>query len=159
MPIQWPKLILSLLLPQLAGLFGALFTRAGVGEWYPLLQKPSFTPPAWIFAPVWVTLYLLMGVSLYRVWVRGASSSTRRRALLPFFLQLALNALWSLFFFGLRQPLYGLIDISALWLLIALTIFLFYRVDKPAAALLAPYFLWVSFASVLNFAIWRLNPY
>jgi benzodiazapine receptor len=157
MTIQWSKLIVSLLLPQLAGLFGAIFTARGVREWYPLLQKPSFTPPSWLFGPVWLTLYLLMGVALYRVWVHGAHTRDGRWALAFFALQLLVNALWSYLFFGLRNPALGLAGIFLLWLLIVMTLVLFAKVDRPATLLLIPYLLWVSFAMALNYAIWSLN--
>jgi benzodiazapine receptor len=121
------------------------------------LNKPSFTPPGSVFAPVWITLYLLMGISLFLVWRVEKNIPRRRSALAVFALQLILNTLWSLLFFGLRSPLAGLVDIACLWVSIVLTLFLFSRISKTAFWLFVPYFLWVSFATVLNASIFALN--
>jgi benzodiazapine receptor len=152
------KLISSIILCQLAGFIGSLFTRAAVPTWYATLSKPTFTPPSGVFGPVWTTLYLLMGISLFLVWRTDGDLQQRRKALAVFYLQLALNALWSILFFGLRSPLAGLVGIICLWTAIWLTIHLFYRISRMAVLLLAPYLLWVSFAVVLNVSIFILNP-
>ena len=151
------KLIASIVLCQMAGVIGAIFTTSAVPTWYAALKKPSFTPPGWIFSPVWIALYLLMGVSAFVVWSKGWGDSRVRIALSLFVVQLVLNALWSLMFFGLRSPLAGLINIVALWVFILLTTLYFFKVSTTAGTLLVPYILWVSFAAILNFSIWRLN--
>ena len=150
-------LVISILICQCAGFVGSFFTRPSVPAWYATLDKPVFTPPNWLFSPVWITLFFLMGISLYLIWRRGLAERRVRLALGFFGLQLLSNILWSVLFFGLKSPLAGLIDIVVLWVAIALTIFYFFKVSKSAAVLLLPYIVWVSFASVLNFFIWRLN--
>ena len=152
------KLIASIVLCQMAGVIGAVFTSSAVPTWYAALRKPPFTPPGWVFSPVWITLYLLMGFSAFLVWNKGWGDSRVRIALSLFVVQLVLNALWSLMFFGLRSPLAGLVDIVALWVFILLTTIYFFKVSCTAGTLLMPYILWVSFAAILNFSIWRLNP-
>lgn len=127
---------------------------AAPDEWYASLSKPSFNPPNWIFGPVWTTLYLMMGVAAWGVWRYGRNC---RAALTLFAIQLALNAAWSPLFFGLHRPDLALIDLIALWIAIVVTIVAFHRQVRWAAMLLLPYLAWVSFAGVLNFAIWRLN--
>jgi tryptophan-rich sensory protein len=152
------KLISSILICQVAGFVGSLFTRAAVPTWYSTLNKPAFTPPSGVFGPVWTTLYLLMGTSLFLVWRTDGGLRQRREALAVFVFQLALNTLWSILFFGLRSPLAGLVGIICLWAVLWLTIYLFARISKLAAWLLAPYLLWLSFAFVLNISIFVLNP-
>jgi tryptophan-rich sensory protein len=121
------------------------------------LNKPSWQPPAWLFGPVWTLLYVLMGIALYLVWRAGLAAKGVKLALAIFFVQLVLNALWSFAFFGAESPLAGLVVIVALWAMIAATIAAFAPVSRAAAALLVPYILWVSFATVLNAAIYLLN--
>ena len=135
---------------------GALFTSPSVRQWYPMLQKPSWTPPSWIFGPVWTVLYLMMAAAAWLVWSRRGSADIRG-ALVLFFIQLVLNAAWSPLFFGLRNPLAGLLDIVPLWAFIAATLMAFWKIFPAAGALLVPYWLWVSFATALNFALWRMN--
>jgi len=151
------KLVISLILPQLAGGIGALFTTPSVTSWYGTITKPSFNPPSWVFGPVWTTLFVLMGIALYLVWQQGTKRPQVRYALAIFGVQLVLNTLWSIIFFGLHSPGGALIEIAFLWLAIAATIFAFAKMSKTAAWLLAPYLAWVSFAAFLNFTIWRLN--
>ncbi|MGB8952544.1 MAG: TspO/MBR family protein [Candidatus Aminicenantales bacterium] len=151
------KLIVSILVCQLAGFVGSLLTTPSIPTWYEGLSKPSFNPPNWIFSPVWITLYVLMGISLFLVWQKGVGSPQGRMALVVFFCQLALNILWSLFFFHLHLPFLAFVEILVLWLAILVTIMSFYRISKLAAVLLFPYILWVSFAAILNFSLWRLN--
>jgi benzodiazapine receptor len=148
----------ALFVCQLAGLVGSVFTTPAIPTWYVSLNKPSFTPPSWVFAPVWVTLFTLMGLSLFIVLRKGFEKPAIRRAVSVFVAQLVLNMLWSVAFFGFRSPLYGLIVITLLWITLLATIFTFYRISRTAAILLVPYFLWGSFASVLNFSILVLNP-
>lgn len=135
---------------------GTIFTVPAIPAWYKTLNKPFFTPPAWLFGPVWTTLYVLMGISLGLVYNLKKSLS-RTRAMQIFALQLSLNALWSYAFFGLKSPLFGLIVIVVLWLTIFQTIRTFSKLSKPAAQQLIPYLAWVSYASVLNLAIFLLN--
>jgi tryptophan-rich sensory protein len=151
------KFIVAILVCQIAGLIGSVFTAPSIPEWYANLQKPFFSPPNWVFAPAWITLYILMGVSLYLVWRKGWHRKGVRTGLLLFGIQLVLNAAWSIIFFGLQNPLLAFVEIIVLWLAIVLTIHQFWRIKKPAAYLLIPYILWVSFAAALNFFIWRLN--
>jgi tryptophan-rich sensory protein len=152
------KLVASIILCQLAGFIGSLATVPAIPTWYESLKRPSFNPPNWIFGPVWTGLYTLMGISLFIVWQKRADYPQVKPALGFFFIQLILNALWSVAFFGLRSPLLGLIDIVLLWIAILLTIKSFFKILKTAALLLLPYILWVSFAVLLNFSLWILNP-
>lgn len=147
------KLLGYVLLCMLAGIIGALFTTTGEGSWYSNVVKPSFNPPNWIFGPVWTTLYIMMGISLYLALKNDAD----RKAKVFFGIQLALNTLWTLIFFGLEMPLFAFIEIVILWIFILLTMMSFYRFSKTAAYLLAPYILWVTFASLLTLSIYVLN--
>lgn len=152
------KLASSIALSLCAGIIGSIFTTPGVKTWYPTLVTPSFKPPNWIFAPVWTTLYILMGIALYLVWsARVEAPGVKNRAIIVFFVQLALNALWSIVFFGAHSLIGGLIVIISLWAFILWNIILFYGINKTAGLLLTPYILWVSFATALNAAIWQLN--
>ncbi|MCC9605706.1 tryptophan-rich sensory protein [Blastopirellula sp. JC732] len=153
---QIVALILAVGFCVAVGVVGAVFTTPKIPTWYAGLEKPSWTPPNYLFGPVWTTLYILMGIAAWLVW-RGGSWTATRAALTAFAVQLTLNAIWSPLFFGLESPLVGLIVIVLLWLMIGVTIYGFARRATLAALLLVPYFLWVSYASCLNFAIWRLN--
>ena len=150
---RWFYLILWLVLSLGAGAVGAGF---GPGEWYASLQKPSWTPPGWLFGPVWTLLYILMAVAAWLVSTHG-EFRRRRLPLTLFCLQLAANAAWSWLFFGLQRPGLALVDIALLWLLLTLTLVLFYTTRRASGLLLLPYWLWVSFAAALNAEIWRLN--
>jgi benzodiazapine receptor len=150
------KLVASVVLCQSAGFLGSLFTTPAIPTWYATLKKPFFTPPNWIFSPVWFSLFVLMGISLFFVW-RKLGHPHFKPALLFFFVQLILNILWSAAFFGLRAPLLGLVDIVLLWIAILFTILNFLKVTKFAGVLLIPYLLWVTFATLLNFSLWILN--
>jgi len=151
------KLITSIIVCQLTGVLGSIFTRPAIPTWYATLKKPSFTPPDGVFSPVWITLFVLMGIAAFLVWNKGLSDQRVKIALSIFVVQLILNVLWSVMFFGLRSPLVGLIEIVVLWVVILLSILYFLKVSNIAGILLVPYILWVSFAAVLNFSIWRLN--
>ncbi len=151
-------LLIAIVICNLAGLLGSLVTVTGSGSWYAGIAKPFFSPPGFVFAPVWTTLYILMGISLYLIWMEGTGRKEVRIALFVFAVQLVLNGLWTFLFFGLQSPLLGLIEIIVLWIFIVLTIVLFYRIRKTSAYLLVPYLLWVSFASFLTYTIWILNP-
>lgn len=135
---------------------GAIFTADSAQEWYPALQKPVWTPASWLFGPVWTILYLMMAVAAWLVWRRRKTARVGG-AMVLFFIQLILNAAWSPLFFGLQNPLAGLLDIVLLWAAILATLIAFRRISSAAAALLVPYWLWVSYAATLNFAIWTLN--
>jgi len=136
-----------------AASLGAFFVP---GEWYATLKKPSWNPPAWIFGPAWSALYAMMAVSAWLVWRRGGFAA-QRKPLVIFLTQLVLNAAWTPLFFGLHRPGIAFAEILLLWLAIAVTFATFRPVTKAAAWLLAPYLIWVSFAAILNFALWRLN--
>lgn len=155
--MNFPRLIISLLAPLAAGFIGSFFTASSITSWYAGLEKPSFNPPNFIFGPVWTTLYILMGVSVYLVWQSQTKTSSTRNVRWLFWVHLVLNASWSLVFFGLENPLAALFVIIALWGMIVLLIIQFWRISKLASLLLVPYLCWVSFATVLNFAIWQLN--
>lgn len=150
-------LIIAIGVSEAAGLIGMLFTADTVTTWYPALTQPVLTPPNWLFGPVWVILYALMGVAAFLVWRAGIHSHTVRIALLAFGVQLILNAAWSVLFFGLQSPGLALIEIVLLWCAIVWTLFAFARVSRTAAYLLLPYLLWTSFAVYLNAGIWLLN--
>ena len=152
------QLIISIIACQFAGVIGSIFTTPAIPGWYATLDKPAFTPPNWLFAPAWITLYLLMGIAAFLVWRKGLDNRPVRLALAIFLVQLLLNAFWSVAFFGLQSPLSGIIVILVLWIAILFTILRFFRISYMAGALLLPYILWVSFATVLNISIWVLNP-
>jgi benzodiazapine receptor len=151
------KFVVSILVCQLAGLIGGLFTASSVDTWYAALTKPSFNPPNWLFSPAWITLYVLMGIALFLVWRKGIQTEGVKNAIAFFAGQLALNTLWSILFFGLQKPLVAFIEIVVLWCLILITLLKFTKITKFAGLLLVPYLLWVSFAAVLNFFLWFLN--
>lgn len=151
------KLIVSIAIAEGAGLIGTVFTTPAIPTWYRGLVKPEFAPPNWVFAPVWTALFLLMGIALWLVWKRGWDRPEVKNAIIIFFIQLVLNVLWSAIFFGMQNPGAAFAEIIVLWVSILATIFAFARISAPAAWLLTPYILWVTFASYLNFAIWRLN--
>jgi tryptophan-rich sensory protein len=152
-----PKLVFFIVLCQLPGGIGSYFTAPAISGWYANLKKPFLTPPDWVFAPVWITLYVLMGIAAYLVWREHRYGKPRQKALLLFGIQLVLNALWSFLFFGLRSPLAGLLGIAALAVCILLTIRLFLRISFPAGLILVPYLLWTGYAAGLNFSIYLLN--
>ncbi|MCX8052491.1 MAG: tryptophan-rich sensory protein [Armatimonadetes bacterium] len=141
-----------------AGFIGGLYTESSVSTWYVSLRKPDFNPPNWVFAPVWTTLYTLMGIAAWLVWRKGWKNTSVKTALIVFGVQLVLNTAWSIIFFGLRMPGAAFFELIALWIAIVATIALFFRLSILAGALLVPYILWVSFAAVLNYLVWRLNP-
>ena len=149
------KLIIAIVVSELAGVIGAIFTTPAVQSmWYATLAKPALNPPAWVFGPVWTTLYALMGVAVWLVWKDEKVAPRRRRGATGIFvIQLMLNTLWSIIFFGLHSPGGALVEIVFLWLAILATIIAFAKISKPAAWLLVPYILWVSFAMYLNYAI------
>jgi len=151
------KLIVSIVVCQLAGVIGSIFTVSNINTWYIDLSKPLLNPPNWVFGPVWITLYFLMGIALFLVWNKGLDSRFSKNAFILFIVQLVFNSMWSIVFFGLHQLLISVFVIIILWLLIFVNIVQFGKISKPAAYLLMPYILWVSFASYLNIAIYILN--
>ncbi|MEC8832327.1 MAG: TspO/MBR family protein, partial [Bacteroidota bacterium] len=144
----------SVLVCLAIGFLSSIATQSSVNDWYVTLNKPSFTPPNWLFAPVWTALYIMMGVAAGIVWSKGYHHIWVKTALYHFVFQLLLNALWSIVFFGLKNPLGGMVVILALLTMIILTIKWFKVISKPAALLMVPYVLWVAFASALNYKIW-----
>jgi len=151
------KICIAVALCLLIGFLSGFATQSSVNDWYMTLNKPSFNPPNWIFAPVWTVLYVLMGMAAGIVWGKGFHHIWVKTALYHFGFQLLLNGLWSIVFFGFKNPLAALFVILILATLIILTIRWFNVVSKTAALLLVPYLLWVCFATVLNFKIWQLN--
>jgi translocator protein len=151
------QLIISVIACFAAGGIGSFFTVKSVPTWYPGLKKPRYTPPGQVFGPVWTTLYLLMGISVFLVWQKGLSADGVLLTFVIFWVQLVFNALWSIVFFGLRSKGGGVIIIGILWVLILAAIITSFNVSWLAGTLLIPYILWVSIASYLNIGIWRLN--
>jgi translocator protein len=150
------KLLVSLAVPLLAGFGSTVFTINSIPTWYASLNKPWFSPPNVVFAPVWTILYILMGVALFLIW-RSPRNRTRDSGIALFAAQLAVNVIWTFAFFGLQNTLYGLLSIIPLWILIAATIYQFYKVEKWASYLLVPYIAWVSIATALNASVYLLN--
>jgi benzodiazapine receptor len=152
-----PKLVISVIGCELVGFLGTPFTVSAIPTWYVTLNKPFFSPPSWIFGPVWTLLYFLMGIAFYLIWKQNSKKKPVKTANKYFLTQLGLNFIWSPIFFGLRLPLLGLVVIMAMWVLIVMTMKKFYPLSKVAFYLLIPYLLWVSFATLLNAAIVLLN--
>lgn len=152
-PSGWLSLLGFLLASFLAAGIGSAATATAVREWYPALAKPAWTPPPWVFGPVWTVLYVTMAIAAWLVWRRAGWCG----ALGWWTAQLALNALWSPVFFGMHRPDLAFAVIVALWIAIAGTTVAFWQISTLAGILFMPYWLWVSFAAALNFAIWRLN--
>lgn len=151
-------LVAWILLCETAGIIGGFFTAPAIPTWYAGLAKPWFSPPNWLFAPVWTTLYALMGVSAYRIWRLGVRRKEIKSVINLFLIHLVVNALWSLVFFGLKNISLALFIIVLLWILIYILIKRFSKIDPLSSYLLVPYLGWVSFATLLNFALWVLNP-
>jgi tryptophan-rich sensory protein len=151
------RLVVSVVVCQLAGGLGAIFTTPAIPTWYASLEKPAFQPPNWLFFPVWTTLYTLMGIAAFLVWRKGLGQRQVRVALGIFAIQLVLNTAWTIIFFGLYSLFGAVIAIVFLWIAILINIVTFWRISKVAGALLIPYILWVSFAGILNYSVWMLN--
>jgi benzodiazapine receptor len=151
------KLIICVLICQVVGILSSFFNIKSIPGWYSKQKKPKFNPPNWIFGPVWTLLYLLMGISIYLVLVSGAIEKQTSLAIIVFLIQLFLNFLWSGIFFGMKKPLLAFFEIILLLVSIIINLIVFYPISELAAYLLIPYLLWVSFAALLNFEIWRLN--
>ena len=151
------KIFVALAVCLFIGFMASLATQVGIADWYPTLNKPWFNPPNWIFGPVWGVLYILMGIAAGIVWSKGFYHKWVKTALYHFLFQLLLNGAWSILFFGLKEPFWALLDIIALFVILIFTIKWFKIVSDTAAYLLIPYAVWVLFAAILNFEIWRLN--
>jgi tryptophan-rich sensory protein len=151
-----PVLIAFFLITFLAAFIGNFFTMPNIQDWYSSLNKPSFSPPNWLFGPVWTILYFLMAISAFLVWQRRENSQAKK-ALTFYFIQLVLNTLWSIIFFGWHNLGLAFVEIILLWVFILLTLISFYKIVRIAGILFIPYILWVSFAGFLNFTIWQLN--
>jgi len=151
------KLVIAIVVSELAGIIGSVFTTPSIAGWYAGIVKPALNPPAWVFGPVWTTLFALMGIAAFLVWKKGLDRKDVKIALSIFIGQLVLNIFWSIIFFGLHNPGLAFIEIIFLWLAILATIIAFAKISRPAAWLLVPYILWVSFAGYLNYSIWQLN--
>ena len=149
--------IIGIIISLFVGFISSKITRQAIPNWYANLNKPFFSPPNWIFAPVWTTLYILMGIAFGRVWYYGRHNQNKKIAVLYFAFQLLVNGLWSLIFFGFKMPLLSMIVIIVLWFLIQRSIFWFRLIDLKASFMLYPYIAWVSFAAILNGAIIFLN--
>ena len=154
---DWAKLTVAFVACQLVGIVGGLITTPSLGTWYNTLVKPALMPPGWVFGPVWGVLYFLMSIAVFLVWRRGTGQEGVAQALGIFIIQMALNALWSIFFFGVHSPALACVDILLLMLFIVWTMRDFYKISRAATYLLVPYLLWVGFATYLNVFIWLRN--
>ena len=151
------RILIIITICLIVGFLSAIATQSSVSTWYPTLSKPVFTPPNWLFAPVWTVLYILMGTAAGMVWNKGYYHKWVKTALYHFGFQLILNASWSILFFGMHLVVPALLIIISLFILLLFT-FKWFKVVKPEAAyLLLPYLIWVAYATALNFEIWRLN--
>lgn len=148
-------LLFCIITPLLTGYVGSSATIKNIPVWYGGLNKPFFSPPNWIFAPVWTTLYIMMGISLFLVVQKQKSLFSKPVKI--FLIHLIVNALWSIVFFGMKNPGLAYIVIAVLWYMIFYLLKVFYKIDKKASYLLLPYLAWVTFASFLNLSIWYLN--
>ncbi len=153
--MDWINSLKYIGLCEAVGMTGSVFTSRSIPTWYNKLQKPSINPPSWVFGPVWTVLYALMGISSFII--SRKKEQGQKVSMIVFYLQLMLNFLWTALFFGMRSPFAALVEIFILWILVFVTVILFWRISIRAALLLVPYLLWVSFASVLNFRFWRIN--
>jgi translocator protein len=154
---NWVKAVISMATPQIVGITSSLFNETGEGSWYRSIVKPEWNPPGWVFAPVWTTLYLMMGIAFYIIWKSNAPSQLKNRAIGFWIVQLILNFFWTFIFFGQQQIAGALLEMFALWLMILLAIFALAHISKLAAWMMVPYIAWVSFALLLNYTIWQLN--
>lgn len=153
------KITLGILVCSGVGYLSSIVTRSSLSTWYPLIAKPSFNPPNYVFPIVWPILYILMGIAAGMVWNHFTTKENLvKKALILFGIQLALNALWSILFFGMQNPRIAFFELILLLLFVILTCRQFYKISPLASYLLIPYILWLSFAAVLNYSIWTLNP-
>jgi benzodiazapine receptor len=154
---SFPALVINLLIPMSVGALGGLLTQRSVNTWYPTLNKPSFTPPNWAFPTVWTTLFVIMGIASYLVWQKRKQVAHLPRVAAIYAMQLLLNLMWSFFFFYSHQIDGAFFEILVLLVIIVINGYVFYKIDKTAGLLFIPYFLWVSYATVLTFTIMRMN--
>jgi translocator protein len=155
-PSLW-KFVIAILICEAVGITSGLLSQSGMNTWFSTLNKPSWNPPAYLFGPVWATLYFLMGISLWLIWKTNAPENHKRNAVTIFAIQLFLNFWWSIIFFKFHSSGIALIDIFLMVITISLTIYYFSYISPLAAWLLVPYIAWVSFATVLNYTIWCMN--
>jgi tryptophan-rich sensory protein len=155
---NWVKLVISVGLPIGVGAIAGLFTTPEISGWFQTIDKPTWQPPNWVFGPVWTVLYVMMGIAFYLVWKKEAPKGTKRMAITLWLIQLVFNFFWSFIFFKQHQIDWALAEILILWFFILLTIIYFSRISKLAAWLMVPYICWVSFASLLTYSIYELNP-
>ena len=155
--MNYKRLSISIFLCQLVGWMGAIFTAEAIPNWYETLEKPFFSPPNWVFGPVWTLLYLMMGISVYLIWQRIEENKAAKTAFVLFWIHLAFNASWSLVFFNLKNLALALINILIIWSLIIILMIKFWNIDRRSSYLLIPYLFWVTFATALNYSIWMLN--
>jgi len=155
--IHWRPLIGWILLCEVVGIIGSIFTVPQISSWYATLVKPSFSPPNWVFGPVWIVLYALMGFAAYRIWSQGMKKTHRRMGMYIFIAQLVCNFLWSILFFSFHTISLAFVDIAIMWVCIAVLILRFEKSDSLISYSLLPYLFWVSFAMVLNYNLWLLN--
>ncbi len=156
-PYQFCKLAIAIIICELVGIVSALFSKVVGNVWFASIVKPSWNPPGYLFGPVWTTLYLLMGISIWIIWISNNNQLQKQKAFSIFIVQLLFNFCWSIIFFRYHQIDVALFDIVILLISIIITMVSFYKINKLAAWLLLPYLLWVSFASFLNYTIWSLN--
>jgi translocator protein len=149
------KLIIAILIPLCLGALAGYATTQNIPTWYAFLSKPNFTPPNYLFGPVWTSLYIMMGIASYLIW--KSNNLLKKRALILYIVQLTLNFSWSFVFFYFHQLGGAMIVIVLMWLFILFTIISFFKINKISAYLLIPYLLWVSYASALNYAVWQMN--
>ncbi|MDD3984796.1 MAG: tryptophan-rich sensory protein [Methanobacterium sp.] len=152
-----PKFFISVFIPLIIGYLGSIITISEISTWYASLSKPSWAPPNWLFGPVWTTLYVLMGISLFLIWCEGFNRKDVKFALLIFGVQLILNLLWSILFFSFHSLFGSFILILILWIAIFANIIVFFMISRPSGLLLVPYLIWVSIASYLNYSIYLIN--
>lgn len=157
MKIHWKELIISLIISFLPAIIGSISMIGSIDGWYATLNKPWFTPPSWLFGPVWTTLYILMGVSLYFIWIAKNKQNEKNLGLFLFGVQLVLNGMWSPLFFFAQSITIALLVIIAMDIIVILTIVIFYEINKKSGYLLIPYISWLCIATLLNFSILVLN--
>jgi benzodiazapine receptor len=155
---SWVELSIAVMMCEGAGFLGSLFTFSEIPTWYAGLIKPAWNPPAWVFGPVWTTLFALMGIAVYRIWRLGMKRERVKIAVYLFITQLAFNIAWSIIFFGMHNPGAALVEILMLLGLIVGTTISFFKLDRVSGYLMTPYLTWVSFAAFLTYTIWKLNP-
>jgi translocator protein len=151
------KLLISIIICQGAGIIGSIFTAGALSGWFSELNHPSFTPANWLYPPIWITVHLLIAIAAFLIWWRGLHIKPVRVAMILFIIQLVLSVVWVFVLFGLQYILFGLIAVVVLWVMLLLTIIQFYKVSTAAGNLMIPYIVWITFAVILNGALYLLN--